>query len=256
MLPTLRVVFQHLPSDGGPDAENQALEAALEAAIERLASPQRDAALQLFGFAEPSSRTKGLTLRSDYAARALYMDGRSFRRKPRDSDAPESPRGQLIEAVAKSLCRLEANAARAGVGQRPLLLYVEDKQAFISIARAALPDYEVVSATTLGEAMDALVHGGPFALVLVDPNLTDEDDRAGLEVLEYLRDHLPDTPRIVVTGSRFPGAITTNLGARYGVSDILIKGDYTLPDLRSTIDRAVRRWNRDATTAQANREMS
>jgi CheY-like chemotaxis protein len=229
------------PEDG-PDACNQAIEEVLEAAICDLQTPAREAARDFFGFSDAGRRLKGKTARGNLAAKALHMDGRSFRRKRTRGDESRSALDELIDAVAKSLLKREA--ADGEGDSRPALLYVEDTEAYMTIAREALPDYRVVCVDTLGKAMDALVHGGPFALVLVDPNLTDLEEGDGLEVLEYLRERMPEVPRVVVTGSRFAGAITRNLGERYGVSEILIKGDYKLPDLRSTVDCAVRQSRR------------
>lgn len=233
-LPALRVVSDREASDGGPDAYNDAVEGVLEGAILALENPSRAAALHLFGFSDEGRKEIGKTKRGDLAAEAIYTNGRSFRRKGKDLKTKES---HLIEAVAESLLKLESEG---GVGEKkPRLLYVEDTERWTTVAKEALPDYEVICAESLGKAMFALVNEGPFALVLVDPNLTDLDEGDGLEVLEYLRDRMPEVPRVVVTGSRFPGAITKTLGKRYGVSEILIKGDYTLPDLRSTIDSLV-----------------
>lgn len=232
------VTGRESPEDG-PDARNQAIEEALEAAICDLQMPMREAARDFFGFSDAGRRLKGKTARGNLAAKALHMDGRSFRRKRTRGDESRSVLDELIDAVAKSLLKREASGGEKG-DSRPALLYVEDTEAYMTIAREALPDYRVVCVDTLGKAMDALVRGGPFALVLVDPNLTDLEEGDGLEVLEYLRERMPEVPRVVVTGSRFAGAITKNLGERYGVFEILIKGDYTLPDLRSTVDSAVR----------------
>jgi ActR/RegA family two-component response regulator len=240
IITAMRLVTDREGLKPGPDARSEAIESALEAAISELQEPTRTAAEHFFGFSEECRELKGKTARGGFAAKALHMDERSFRRKRRGSAGSQTPAAELIEAVGKSLIKLEQDGPGPGGDRRPTLLYVEDTDAYTTIARAALPDYEVVCVDTLGKAMEALVNGGPFALVLVDPNLTDLEEGDGLEVLEYLRERMPDTPRVVVTGSRFAGAITKNLGERYGVSEILIKGDYTLPDLRSTVDRAVR----------------
>jgi CheY-like chemotaxis protein len=240
-LPSLAVVVERESREAGPDARNQAIEDALRAAIADLEMPMREAAEHFFGFSQAGRDTKGKTARGNLAANALHMDGRSFRRKRDRGGESSSTSDELIEAVAKKLLQLEASGA-TGDDPRPLLLYVEDTEAYMTLAREALPDYRVVCVDTLGKAINALVHDGPFALVLVDPNLTDLEEGDGLEVLEYLRERMPEVPRVVVTGSRFAGAITRNLGERYGVFEILIKGDYTLPDLRSTVDRAVRKF--------------
>jgi CheY-like chemotaxis protein len=241
VLPGLAIVLGRESPEEGPDARNQAIEDALKAAIDDLEMPMREAANHFFGFSQAGRNIKGKTARGNLAANALHMDGRSFRRKRSRGGESSSTSDELIETVAKRLLRLEASGAK-GDDPRPSLLYVEDTEAYMTIAREALPDYRVVCVDTLGKAINALVHDGPFALVLVDPNLTDLEEGDGLEVLEYLRERMPEVPRVVVTGSRFAGAITRNLGERYGVFEILIKGDYTLPDLRSTVDRAVRKF--------------
>ncbi len=236
-LSTLPIVADRESSENGPDAHNQAIEQVLDEAISTLEKPTRDAARHLFGLSDAGRTQKGKIARGDLAAKTLYTNGRSFRRT--GSKGEKSKLDQLIEAVAGSLLTLGSQDAPTGGDSRPRLLYVEDTPAWATIVREALPDYDVACANTLRKAMEALVNEGPFALVLVDPNLTDLDEGAGLEVLEYLRDRMPNTPRVVVTGSPLPGAMTRTLGERYGVSEILIKGDYTLPDLRSTIEREV-----------------
>ncbi len=237
-LAALPIVANRESSEDGPDARNHAIEQVLEEAITRLEQPPRDAARHLFGFSEEGRDKKGKIARCELAAKALFTNTRSFRRA--GARGEKSKLGHLIERVGISLLALDDQEA-PGENAPLRLLYVEDTPAWTTIVCEALPDYEVTCANTLRTAMEELVDGGPFALVLVDPNLTDLDDGAGLEVLEYLRDRMPDTPRIVVTGSPLPGAMTRTLGERYGVSEILIKGDYSLPDLRSTIEREMRR---------------
>ncbi len=237
-LAALPIVADRESSDDGPDARNQAIEQVLDEAIARLEQPPRDAARHLFGLSEEGHKTKGKIARCELAAKALFTNTRSFRRT--GANGEKSKLDRLIERVGASLLALVAQDA-LGESVTLRLLYVEDTPAWATIVCEALPDYNLTCANTLRTAMEALVDDGPFALVLVDPNLTDLDEGAGLEVLEYLRDRMPDTPRIVVTGSPLPGAMTRTLGERYGVSEILIKGDYTLPDLRSTIEREIRR---------------
>ena len=247
-LPKLPVVVDRESAEHGPDANNQAIEEVLEEAIATLERPPRDAARHLFGLSDDGRKAKGKIARCELAAKALYTNSRSFRRT--GTNGKKSKLDQLIDRVAAAILALDGQDAPSVDSSRPQLLYVEDTPAWAMIVREALPDYDVTCVDTLRKAMEALVDDGPFALVLVDPNLTDLDEGAGLEVLEYLRDRMPDTPRIVVTGSPFPGAMTRSLSERYGVSEILIKGDYTLPDLRSTIEREV---GRDTPLGEAER---
>jgi CheY-like chemotaxis protein len=119
------------------------------------------------------------------------------------------------------------------------ILYIEDDPTFVGIVKDALPEFEIVSVTRLGDAMQVLASSEEFAALLVDINLTDLEDGSGYEILEFARERRPHLPKAVVTGSRLQGSIRANILDRYGVSDVLIKGDFNLPDLRVAVRELV-----------------
>jgi CheY-like chemotaxis protein len=119
------------------------------------------------------------------------------------------------------------------------VLLLEDNDRFARAVQRVLRGHEVVHVKTVESAIDELIRGG-VDCALIDLNLTDEDDYSGYEVLSYILRSVPDLPRAVVTGSRLKGAISKNILLRYGVSDIIMKGDvdrdgYGTRDLVDTV---------------------
>jgi CheY-like chemotaxis protein len=118
-------------------------------------------------------------------------------------------------------------------------LLLEDNARFARAVIRVLRGHDVRHVTTVDAAIDE-VQLGEVDCALVDLNLTDEEDYSGYEVLSYILRHKPELPRAVVTGSRLKGAISRNILLRYGVSDIIIKGDvdregYGTSDLVDTV---------------------
>lgn len=104
------------------------------------------------------------------------------------------------------------------------VLLLEDSELFAAAARRSLTAHEVVHVTTVEAAIRAIDSGG-IDCALVDLNLTDTEDYSGAEVLSHIKATHPKLPRAVVTGSRLKGAIYKGLMQRFGVSEVIIKGD-------------------------------
>ncbi|QBS39495.1 response regulator [Nocardia sp. CS682] len=120
-----------------------------------------------------------------------------------------------------------------------IVLLLEDNLKFARAVQRVLRGHEVRHVTRVDAAIDELQHP-EVDCALIDLNLTDEDDYSGYEVLSYILRNRPDLPRAVVTGSRLKGAIAKNILLRYGVGDIVIKGDvdregYGTTDLIDTV---------------------
>ncbi|MFD3425317.1 response regulator [Nocardia fluminea] len=104
------------------------------------------------------------------------------------------------------------------------VLLLEDNDRFARAVKRVLRGHDVKHVKTVHSAIGELANGG-VDCALIDLNLTDDDDYSGYEVLSYILRYRPDLPRAVVTGSRLKGAIRRNILLRYGVGDIVIKGD-------------------------------
>lgn len=120
-----------------------------------------------------------------------------------------------------------------------IVLLLEDNIKFARAVQRVLRGHEVRHVTRVDAAIDELQRPD-VDCALIDLNLTDEDDYSGYEVLSYILHNKPDLPRAVVTGSRLKGAISKNIMLRYGVGDIVIKGDvdregYGTTDLIDTV---------------------
>ncbi|MFG3319606.1 response regulator [Streptomyces sp. NPDC048171] len=120
------------------------------------------------------------------------------------------------------------------------ILLLEDNGHFARAVRRALTGHQVIHVRTVQDAMNELSVGS-FDCALIDLNLTDEDDYSGYEVLTFLLQNRPELPRAVVTGSRLKGSIYKNILLRYGVADVVIKGDverrgYGTTDIVETVE--------------------
>lgn len=121
------------------------------------------------------------------------------------------------------------------------ILHVEDQGHWSDLIRRALADHTVDCASSHDEALGYLFAGNSYDLALVDLHLIGDDDFLGGEVLDLLRTGYPGTRRIVVTGSPPMGSLRANIFERYGVEEIIIKGQSTLPDLRRVVEGALSR---------------
>lgn len=120
------------------------------------------------------------------------------------------------------------------------ILHVENEPDWIDITREALADHHHVdSASTYSEALGFIRGSATYDLALVDLNLLRWDDGQGKEILDVLRNECPSTRRIVVTGKLPAGSLRENIFDRYGVEEIIIKGEMTLPDLQRAVGTAL-----------------
>ncbi|MGV9705143.1 response regulator [Streptomyces sp. NPDC003483] len=120
------------------------------------------------------------------------------------------------------------------------ILLLEDNGHFARAVKRALTGHQVIHVRTVQDAITEL-EVGSFDCALIDLNLTDDDDYSGYEVLSFIMRARPELPRAVVTGSRLKGSIYKNILLRYGVSDVVIKGDverrgYGTTDIVETVE--------------------
>ncbi|MEW6731417.1 MAG: diguanylate cyclase [Acidobacteriota bacterium] len=106
---------------------------------------------------------------------------------------------------------------------KPRILLVEDDPAHRYLCQRTLqasePGYQVEAASTVQEALTALVSANPpFSLILLDHKLP---DGTGLEALGRIRELAPDCPVVMITGYIDDEFAVTSL--RAGASDYLPK---------------------------------
>ena len=125
--------------------------------------------------------------------------------------------------------------ARQNDGKNMNILYVEDDSVDVELARRALrqANVQVISASTVEEAMATLTHGGEpspqFDLVLTDLRLP---DGTGLDILYAIRQAQLPLPVVVLTGQGDEDVAISAIKA--GADDYITKrGDYhhRLPDI-------------------------
>ena len=121
------------------------------------------------------------------------------------------------------------------ISAHPRILLVENEASWIKIARAVLIDYDVDEVRTSAEGIFKLEAGTHYDLVLTNLNLTQVNEASGEEVLEYIRDHRPSLPRIVVTGKPIRGPIYSTLFERYEITEFITKSDINVPELRQLV---------------------
>jgi CheY-like chemotaxis protein len=119
------------------------------------------------------------------------------------------------------------------------ILYVEDSAEWIKIVLRALAGHEVDYAHSASEAIRLIEDGAPYDLALVDLHLRADADALGGDVLVLLDRVAPSTRRILITGSPPVGDLRRNVFDRYGVDEMILKGELTLPDLRAVVAQAL-----------------
>ena len=77
--------------------------------------------------------------------------------------------------------------------------------------------------------------GARYDLIIANLNLTDVNELSGLEILEYIRDHRPSLPRIVITGKPVRGPIYSTLFEGYQITEFMTKGEINIPELRQLV---------------------
>jgi CheY-like chemotaxis protein len=118
------------------------------------------------------------------------------------------------------------------------ILYVDDEEFWRTFIKNQLRDHHVDAVGSLQEAVDLLQSTQAYDVALVDLNLHDNGDGEGGELLKLLLLRYPETKRIAVTGSPPEGAVT-RLITRYGIQELIIKGEFRLPDLRQAVEEAI-----------------
>lgn len=119
------------------------------------------------------------------------------------------------------------------------ILHVEDENIWRDFVKKALADHHLDSAASYDEALRYLQGSAPYDLALVDLDLINPGDLLGGEILDLLRTRYTLTRRIVVTGSPPSGSLRANIFERYEVEEIIIKGQFALPDLRRVVEGAL-----------------
>jgi DNA-binding NtrC family response regulator len=124
------------------------------------------------------------------------------------------------------------------------ILVAEDQANWHRSLKAMLPppDYELHIVSDCLEA-EKLLKKEEIDSVIVNINLLDNpempNDRMGDVLLELILNKHPSMPRIVMSGN--PGGPIFSTYAPFKVDEVLIKGQFTGPDLRNAIDRAIAR---------------
>lgn len=134
--------------------------------------------------------------------------------------------------------RLAEMAANAAASHARSVLIVDDEEGNLRVLRAMLDGkYRIQEAHDGKEALDwleSVARDEQPAVILSDqrmPNMT------GVELFEEIRDRLPQTIRIIITGFVDVGAIVDSIN-RAGIYKFIVK-PFDRDDLLITVDRAV-----------------
>jgi diguanylate cyclase (GGDEF)-like protein len=123
-------------------------------------------------------------------------------------------------------------------GKDPVpILVVEDNDRYAELIQDMLGgDFASERAATLGDAVAALQHGGPYGCILLDLLLP---GTTRLEAVEAIRLNAPESPIVILTGMENGGLALDAMKA--GVQDYLHKGDVTPETLRRAVIYAMER---------------
>jgi diguanylate cyclase (GGDEF)-like protein len=117
------------------------------------------------------------------------------------------------------------------------VLVVEDNQGYGELIERMLgSDFAAQRAATLGDAVEALQHGGGYGCILLDLLLP---GTTRLDAVDAIRAVAPETPIVVLTGMEDGGLALEAMKA--GVQDYLHKGDIGPEILRRSILYAMER---------------
>jgi CheY-like chemotaxis protein len=110
------------------------------------------------------------------------------------------------------------------------VLLVDNDPEWLDLIKGSLPDFEVKTARTYDEALQALQAEDFYDVAIIDLNLIDSPDRRtrdglGGRLLKTLRRDYPETRRIALTGD--PPGSAMQVVSLYAVDDLLLKG--TMP---------------------------
>jgi CheY-like chemotaxis protein len=119
------------------------------------------------------------------------------------------------------------------------ILYVDDDEFWRKYIAKQLRDHHADTVGSFQAAVDLLDSESAYAVALVDLNLHGDDDGEGGELLDLLRLRYPATKRIVITGSPPGGDVGKRIFERYDVEALIIKRNFSLPDLRRVVEEAI-----------------
>jgi CheY-like chemotaxis protein len=119
------------------------------------------------------------------------------------------------------------------------ILYVDDDEFWRNHIAQQMRGHHVDTADSFQAAVDLLNSESAYAVALVDLNLRSEDDGEGGELLDLLRLRHPATKRIVVTGFPPGGDVGKRIFEAYDVEALIIKRDFSVPDLRRVVEEAI-----------------
>lgn len=103
-----------------------------------------------------------------------------------------------------------------GIERRPQILCVEDEPDTCRMLQVLLPDFEIITATTKGEAIEKILDGG-YALIFMDYFLP---DGTGEEACRLIRHFDQRTPILFITGSSI---LTATKAVSIGAQGVLRK---------------------------------
>lgn|GEM_PF-6616031 len=128
------------------------------------------------------------------------------------------------------------------------ILQIDDDATYFDVTRDVLgSDIHLETAASYEQGM-ALLKSRNFDLALVNMNLIpkkdilseERTDRLGGEILIFIRDNLPNLPRIAVTGTKLEGSVFGEYLDKYKVTDLIRKDEFKGYNFRDAIYRALR----------------
>ena len=130
------------------------------------------------------------------------------------------------------------------------ILIVDDEAGVRHTLRRALSRLgECVAVATAQEALDHLAVGDRFDLVVTDYRMP---EISGLELLQEIRQHAPDTRRILISGHA--DAQTASAAVRHGIDHLLLK-PVDLTELRTCVADSLERRRAEMATLRRQEEL-
>ena len=120
------------------------------------------------------------------------------------------------------------------------ILHVDELYGWREFVRSALPDHRVDVAGSNEDARRLLADGGAYHVALVVLRVVSDREIMGAELLRLLRSEYPDTSVIGIVSSAPSAAVRDELADRFGVEEVVMPTDKTMPDLRHAIEEALR----------------
>ncbi|MGN7611542.1 adenylate/guanylate cyclase domain-containing protein [Magnetococcales bacterium HHB-1] len=141
------------------------------------------------------------------------------------------------------------------------VLIVDDEEAIHSVTQVALGDtsfdgrpLEFLSAYSATEAKEIIKQNSDIELILLDVVM--EDDDAGLQVVQYIRDYLKNSMVRIVLRTGQPGmAPEKDVIVKYGINDYKSKNELTFDRLFTTVLASLRSYQDLKRLEQLNRQL-